>query len=324
MALVDEDVLHSAFFVDDCSGWMEAVGVRIDEWIWPIFAAVPLVTIFFYKEPPRETEGVTLKEKLREIGVVLSDVKFTVFLILLGLFFWLPSFFVRSFDLSLLDASVFYGAILLIGGLGTVTGTLLGAAFLGMIPAGLERAPASHVLTGVLAGIVLFFLLEKLVLWRHCHEIDCESHGQAAPLILIGDAFHNFVDGVVIAAAFLTSVPLGVATAVAVIAHEIPQEIGDFAILLESGYSRTKALLFNTLSSITTLPGAVLAYLWLAEAQSIVPYVLALSAASFIYIATADLVPNLHRKFRVSDSAIQVALLLAGIITIALLNIARG
>lgn len=204
------------------------------------------------------------------------------------------------------------------------TGTLLAAAFLGMIPAGLERAPAAEVLAAVLAGIVLFFVLEKLVLWRHCHDSNCEAHGQAAPLILIGDAFHNFVDGVVIAAAFLTSVPLGVATAIAVIAHEIPQEIGDFAILLENGYSRARALLLNTLSAATTLPGAVLAYLWLAEAQSLVPYVLALSAASFIYIATADLVPSLHRKFNLSSSVIQTALLLAGIGTIAFLKFAHG
>ena len=204
------------------------------------------------------------------------------------------------------------------------TGTLLGAAFLGMIPAGLEQAPARDVLTAVLAGIVLFFVLEKLVLWRHCHDSNCEVHGQAAPLILIGDAFHNFVDGVVIAAAFLTSVPLGVATAIAVIAHEIPQEIGDFAILLESGYSRSRALVLNTLSAVTTLPGAVLAYFWLAEAQSLVPYVLALSAASFIYIATADLVPNLHRKIKLSDSVIQVVLLLAGVMTIAILKVAHG
>jgi len=204
------------------------------------------------------------------------------------------------------------------------TGTLLGAAFLGMIPAGLEQAPAREVLTAVLVGIVVFFILEKLVLWRHCHDSDCEVHGQAAPLILIGDGFHNFVDGVVIAAAFLISVPLGVATAIAVIAHEIPQEIGDFAILLESGYSRTKALLLNTLSAITTLPGALLAYFWLAEAKSLVPYVLALSAASFIYIAVADLVPNLHRKARLSDSVTQIALLLLGIGTIAMLKVAHG
>lgn len=180
------------------------------------------------------------------------------------------------------------------------------------------------ILITVLAGIISFFILEKLVLWRHCHESECEVHGQAAPLLLIGDAFHNFVDGVVIAAAFLTSIPLGVATAVAVIAHEIPQEVGDFAILLESGYSRKKALLLNTLSASTTLPGALVAYFWLADAYTLVPYVLAMSAASFIYIATADLVPNLHRLTKPLDSLRQVILLLLGIGTIALLHAGHG
>ncbi len=172
------------------------------------------------------------------------------------------------------------------------TGTLLGAAFLGMIPAGLELAPVLAVTGTVLAGMVLFFVLEKLVLWRHCHEAHCEAHGRAAPLILIGDAFHNFVDGVVIAAAFLTSIPLGVAASLAVVAHEIPQEVGDFAILLDNGYGRTKATILNTLSAATTLPGAVLAYFWLGETRAAVPYILAISAASFIYIATAVIDPR--------------------------------
>jgi zinc and cadmium transporter len=197
------------------------------------------------------------------------------------------------------------------------TGTLLGAAFLGMIPAGLKQAPAIAVTGTVLAGIVLFFMLEKMVLWRHCHEADCEVHGRAAPLILIGDAFHNFVDGVVIAAAFLTSIPLGVAAAFAVIAHEVPQEVGDFAILLDSGYGRMKALVLNGLSAAATLPGALAAYFWLGETRGAVPYILAISAASFIYIATADLIPGLHKQLSFAASLRQLALLLAGIGTIA-------
>ncbi len=198
------------------------------------------------------------------------------------------------------------------------TGTLLGAAFLGMIPAGLKSGVQPHVVTGtVLAGIVIFFLLEKLIIWRHCHKAGCEVHGQAGTLILVGDAFHNFVDGVVIAAAFYTSIPLGVATALAVIAHEVPQEVGDFAILLESGYSRAKALVFNALSSATTLPGALIAYFWLAEARGAIPYVLGISAASFIYIAVADLMPGLHRQTSLAASARQFVLMLAGIATIA-------
>lgn len=203
-------------------------------------------------------------------------------------------------------------------------GTLLGAAFLGMIPAALASAPARAVLAAVLLGMVAFFVLEKIVIWRHCHERDCEAHGQAAPLILVGDAFHNFVDGVVIAAAFMTSVPLGIAAAIAVVAHEVPQEVGDFAILLESGYARGRALLLNTLSASATLPGALAAWFWLDSARALVPFVLAVSAASFIYIASADLIPSLHKRTSPRDSILQVALLLAGIGTIALLQAARG
>jgi len=200
------------------------------------------------------------------------------------------------------------------------TGTLLGAAFLGMIPAGLKQAPANMVTETVLAGIVLFFVLEKIVLWRHCHDDECQVHSRAGPLILIGDAFHNFVDGVVIAAAFLTSVPLGVTAALAVIAHEVPQELGDFGILLDSGYSRKKAFMLNTLSAAATLPGALLAYFWLGESQKAVPYILGLSAASFIYIATADLIPSLHQRITLGSSLRQLVLMLLGIATIALFH----
>lgn len=203
-------------------------------------------------------------------------------------------------------------------------GTLLGAAFLGMIPHALEYTQPRSILSSVLAGIVIFFLLEKVVVWRHCHIEGCEIHNSAGPLVLIGDAFHNFVDGVVITAAFLTSFPLGVATALAVIAHEIPQEIGDFAVLLDSGYSRLKAFFYNILSSITTLPGAVIAYFFLKTTEVVVPYVLAFSAASFIYIATADLIPKLNQKIGIQVSIRQFILILAGVGTIALFHLQHG
>lgn len=199
------------------------------------------------------------------------------------------------------------------------TGTLLGAAFLGMLPKGLEQAPALAITSTVLAGIVAFFLLEKLVLWRHCHDGDCEAHGgQGGVLILVGDAFHNFVDGVVIAAAFLTSPALGLATALAVIAHEIPQELGDFAILLATGLGKARAFAYNLISSLATLPGVLVGWFWLAEVRQAIPYVLAVSAASFIYIAVADLVPGLHRRIGAAAVAGQTLLILAGIGTIAL------
>jgi zinc and cadmium transporter len=145
------------------------------------------------------------------------------------------------------------------------TGTLLGAAFLGMIPSSLQQAPAHAVSATVLAGIVFFFALDTAVLWRHCHDAACPTHGATGLLILIGDAFHNFVDGVVIAAAF------HVATAVAVIAHELPQEVGDFALLHGHDYGARKALLFNALSASATLPGTLLGHFALAEARVAVP-----------------------------------------------------
>lgn len=196
------------------------------------------------------------------------------------------------------------------------TGTLLGAAFLGMLPHALEYVRPPALLGTVLAGIVFFFLVEKLVIWRHCHNGGCQVHGTAGPLILFGDAFHNFVDGVVIATAFLVSIPLGVTTALAVIAHEVPQEVGDFAILLDGGYSKRKALAFNILSSVATFPGAIIAYCSLEAAQGIVPYVLAISAASFIYIAIADLIPTLHQRVGIKVGISQFVLLMAGIGTI--------
>jgi zinc and cadmium transporter len=162
-------------------------------------------------------------------------------------------------------------------------------------------------------------MLEKAVIWRHCHSGECEAHGrQSGSLILFGDAFHNFVDGVVIAAAFLISPALGVATALAVIAHEIPQELGDFAILLHNGMGKARAFAYNLLSSLATLPGVVLGWFWLDDVRQAIPFVLALSAASFIYIAVSDLVPSLHRQTGVKASLVQLILMLAGIGTIAL------
>ncbi|WP_428634121.1 ZIP family metal transporter [Sedimenticola sp.] len=200
------------------------------------------------------------------------------------------------------------------------TGTLLGAAFLGMIPAGLQKAAPFYFSVALLTGILLFFLLEKFLLWRHCHEDQTCQESAAAPLILVGDAFHNLVDGVLIASAFLISIPLGISVSLAVIAHEIPQEVGDFAILLEHGYSRRKALLLNGLSSIATVPGAILAYLWLDQVSALVPYILALSAASFIYIALSDLVPVLSKSVGKGATVRQLILILAGVATIALFH----
>jgi len=211
------------------------------------------------------------------------------------------------------------------------TGALLSVSFVGLIPHALEEVGAEnfHTLSmTILAGLLFFFVLEKLVLWRHCHHDDCEghvdvnahSHKSAGTLILVGDSVHNFVDGILIAAAFLTDIHLGVVTALAVTTHEIPQEIGDFAILLQSGFTRKKAIIYNMISSVATLVGGLLAYFWLADFEHILPYVLAFAAASFIYIAVADLIPTLHKRVNLAAAVEQISLILAGISLIAWLH----
>ena len=140
-------------------------------------------------------------------------------------------------------------------------GALLGISMLGLLPESLASLAPARVFATLLGGILLFFILEKLVLWRHCHTHDCEVHESTVASVMIGDTFHNFVDGAVIGAAVLTSVPLGVSTAIAIAAHEIPQELGDFAILLHAGYSRQKALLLNVLSALASVAGTIGAFL---------------------------------------------------------------
>ena len=197
-------------------------------------------------------------------------------------------------------------------------GALLGVALLGLIPEALAELSPRQVLGSLLAGIVVFFMLEKLVLLRHCHTDQCQVHGAAAQLVILGDAFHNFIDGAIIAAAVLTSVPLGVNTAMAVAAHEIPQEVGDFAILLAAGYSRRRALILNAASAAAGLAGALVGYSAVSFLPRVRPFVLAFSSASMLYIAMSDLIPDLHRGTVDRNSFRQVLLIAAGIGTVVL------
>jgi zinc and cadmium transporter len=199
-------------------------------------------------------------------------------------------------------------------------GTLLGVALLVLLPEALTQLSPKSVLGSLLAGIMLFFLLEKLVLWRHCHTHDCEAHGMAAPMVIVGDAFHNFLDGVVIGTAVRTSIPLGVSTALAVATHEIPQELGDMAILLHAGYSRRKALVLNLVSGASAVLGAIVAVLALEWLPHINQYVLSIAAAGFLYVAMADLIPDLHRGRIDSKTFRQLALTVAGIGSVIGLN----
>ncbi|HSA71225.1 MAG TPA: ZIP family metal transporter [Burkholderiales bacterium] len=210
-------------------------------------------------------------------------------------------------------------------------GALLGAAFLEILPQAFESGDAHEVAIAVLGGIFGFFVLEKLLLWRHCHTEHCEvhdqhstanDHGRSGALIIVGDTVHNFVDGMLIAAAFLQSTELGIVTAVAIIAHEIPQEVGDFLILLHSGYTRRRALAMNMLSSSATIVGGVIGYFSLQFLQAFQPTLLAIVAASMIYVAVADLIPGLHRRPELRDTASQALLIALGIGAIALVGFA--
>jgi zinc and cadmium transporter len=214
------------------------------------------------------------------------------------------------------------------------TGALLSAALLGLLPHAIEAAGVGNThaigLT-LLAGLLLFFVLEKMVLWRHCHQEVCEGHtphahahergdngrdAASARLILIGDGFHNVLDGVLIASAFMTDVHLGVVTALAVFAHEIPQEVGDLAILLASGMSRLRALTLNLLTSISSVVGGLAAYFALNQIQQLLPYAIVIAASSFLYIAVADLIPGLHRRVDPGSGAKQFVFIVVGVAVI--------
>jgi zinc and cadmium transporter len=250
-------------------------------------------------------------------------------------------------------------------------GAMLGAVFLEILPHAFEEATSvESVSATLLFGLLLFFVLEKLVIWRHCHGDHCEVHaihneancpdvqhdgstqesgakfravksqshapsivqshahthshhdsGRSGMMIMIGDTFHNFVDGVLIAAAFLVDVKLGMVTALAIISHEIPQEVGDFLILLHSGYSKKQAFIFNLVSSLATLIGGLIAYFALQFVMGWIPYILGLAAASMLYVAVADLIPSLHKRTELKATISQVSLISLGIATIWLAHI---
>ena len=197
-------------------------------------------------------------------------------------------------------------------------GALLGVALLLLLPEALADLPAPAVFSTLLAGILAFFVLEKLVLLRHCHADDCHVHGAAAPLVFVGDAFHNFLDGAIICTAVFTSVPLGINTAIAVAAHEIPQEVGDVAVLLAAGYSRGRALMLNVVTGVAGILGSLVAFAAVEVVPGVRPYVLAISSASLLYIAMSDLIPDLHRGDIDANGARQVVLIAAGILTVVL------
>lgn len=214
-------------------------------------------------------------------------------------------------------------------------GALLGASLLEVLPEAVEMGgDIRTVAQALLGGILLFFLLEKLVLWRHCHNEVCEAHGshghdhhdhgRSGLMITVGDTFHNFVDGIIIAGAFLVDFRLGMVTTLAIIAHEIPQEIGDFLILLHSGYTRTQALLLNFLTGVATLIGALVGYYALSMLSGFMPVLLGVAAASMLYVALSDLIPGLHKRAEIRSTLQQLVLIGMGIASVGLVGFFIG
>jgi zinc and cadmium transporter len=197
--------------------------------------------------------------------------------------------------------------------IGFSAGALIGGAFLHILPEALEKSPPTFVFSWVISGIALFFLMERYFFWRHCHEEGkCQVHGFTY-LNLIGDGFHNFLDGMIIAASFMVSIHVGIVTTLAVIFHEIPQELGDFGVLIYGGFSKSKALFFNFISALAAMAGALVGYFIAGAASGFSSIILPLTAGGFIYIATSDLIPELHKESDLKRSTLAFAAFLCGI-----------
>jgi zinc and cadmium transporter len=229
--------------------------------------------------------------------------------------------------------SVLIAASLTVGLLGRLvkhlvslsTGVLLGTALLHVLPEAFEGQAGAHELfLTLLGGLMFFFLLEKAELYRHTHHHEGDGHhhhhhfdheqaGRGGLSVLVGDSIHNFCDGVIIAAAFLADTHLGVATSLAIIAHEIPQEVGDYIVLLNAGFSRARALVYNAISGLSAVLGGVLGYFVVGAWESLFPYLLVVASSSFIYVAVADLIPQLQRRLPWRDTLAQLAWLAAGL-----------
>lgn len=200
---------------------------------------------------------------------------------------------------------------------GFSAGALIGGAFLHILPEALEKTKSTPVFYYLILGIVLFFLMERYFYWRHCHEDICDIHAFTY-LNLIGDGFHNFIDGMIIAASFTLSIKLGIVTTLAIILHEIPQELGDFAVLVYGGFTKQKALIYNFLTALIAMLGALAGYFITDFTQGFSNFILPLTAGGFIYIATSDLIPQLHKEKDLRRSTFAFIAFLFGIILMAL------
>ncbi len=200
-------------------------------------------------------------------------------------------------------------------------GALLSGAFFHLIPEALEEVPVTNVFAYVMIGFIVFFLIEKFLHWHHCHKHGekCRVH-PVSYLILFGDGIHNFIDGIIIGVSFLVSIPFGVITTLLIIGHEIPQELGDFGVLVHGGFSKKKALMYNFLSQLMAVIGGVIGYLFSTRVEGIVPFILPFAAGGFIYIAASDLIPELHKEPKLKKSIVTFAFFLLGIVFMFLLK----
>jgi len=203
------------------------------------------------------------------------------------------------------------------GLIGFSAGALIGSAFLHLLPEALEKSKSTFVFYDLILGIVIFFILEKYLHWRHCHEDACHIH-PFTYLNLIGDGLHNFLDGMVIAASFVISFKLGIVTTIAIILHEIPQELSDFAVLIYGGFTKRKALVYNFLIALTAIAGSIVGYLLADFSWGFSDFIIPLTAGGFIYIASSDLIPELHKQGNREDSAFAFLAFLSGILFMVL------
>ena len=249
--------------------------------------------------------------------------------------FWIIGTCLAGGFLSLLFAFLFFkkaNNTIVTNMISLSVGTMLGAVFLEILPKALEQSSNSHdTMFIVLIGLLTFFTLEKLLIWRHCHwhGDHCETHSHEAQLknknggslLLIGDLSHNFIDGILIASAFLFEIQLGLVTALAIYAHQIPQEMCNISIFVHKGLKKNKAILLNVIANLSMTTGAVITYILIDSAGNILPVLLAFTAANLIYVAVSDLIPGLHKKTEIKESSMQIAMILAGVLIIYIFHL---
>jgi len=202
-------------------------------------------------------------------------------------------------------------------------GSLLSGAFFHLLAESLDVLSAQTAFIYMFIGFILFFLTERILHWHHCHDGHCDVHA-VSYLILIGDSFHNFIDGLIIATSFFVSVPFGIVTSILIIGHEIPQELGDFGILVFGGFSKTKALIFNSVSQFTGVLGGLVGYILAGTVEQIIPFMLPFAAGGFIYIGASDLIPELHKEPQLWKSLNSFGIFLIGILFMLILKMVFG